>query len=163
MSLFETFVNAELPKRIGTNDDPTAVPAGKVPVTTGVGLLTSFENYSAPTEHKSYIAAANVRIHHVVVGQPDGKARELDLDNAAHGLSILGIARQSADAGVTFSVQSSGYMTEAGWSWTPGAPIFAGAAGILTQSAPAGEFIVIVALALSETELTVSLNTPIYF
>ncbi len=42
---FETFVNAELPKRIATNANPLAVPAGMVPVTTGVGLLTEFKPY----------------------------------------------------------------------------------------------------------------------
>ena len=162
MSQFENFVNSELPKRIGTNDDPTAVPAGKVPVTTGVGLLTVFEDYGAPPEYKSYMAAAPVRAHHVVVGQVDGKARELDIDTPGHGLSILGIARTAADTGVTFSVQSSGYMTEAGWSWTPNEPIYAGAEGLLTQSVPAGSFIVIVALALSATEINVFLQTPIY-
>jgi hypothetical protein len=163
MSQFESFVNAELPKRIGTNADPTSVPAGKVPVTTGVGLLTEFEDYGAPPEYKNYVAAFAVRAHHVVVGQVDGKARELDVDNASHGFSILGIARQSADASVTFSVQSSGYMTEAGWSWNTGDPIFAGTDGALTQTVPSGAFCVVVAMALSATEITVSLQTPIYF
>lgn len=43
---FESFVNAELPKRIATNTDPLSVPAGMVPVTTGVGLLTEFKPYN---------------------------------------------------------------------------------------------------------------------
>lgn len=43
---FESFVNAELPKRISTNADPLSVPSGMVPVTTGVGLLTEFKPYS---------------------------------------------------------------------------------------------------------------------
>ena len=115
-----------------------------------------------PPEYKSYMAAAPVRAHHVVVGQVDGKARELGIDTPGHGLSILGIARTAADTGVTFSVQSSGYMTEAGWSWAPNEPIYAGAEGLLTQSIPAGSFIVIVALALSATEINVFLQTPIY-
>lgn len=37
---FETFVNTELPKRIGTNESPTTPQAGDLPVFTGVGLLT---------------------------------------------------------------------------------------------------------------------------
>ena len=43
---FESFVNAELPKRIATNVDPLSVPEGMVPVTTGVGLLTEFKPYN---------------------------------------------------------------------------------------------------------------------
>ena len=37
---FETFVNTELPKRIGTNESPITPEAGDIPVFTGVGLLT---------------------------------------------------------------------------------------------------------------------------
>ncbi len=44
---FENFVNAELPKRLATNINPLAVPAGKVPVTTGIGLLVEFMDYVA--------------------------------------------------------------------------------------------------------------------
>jgi hypothetical protein len=39
---FEVFVNDELPKRISTQDDPTTVPAGYIPVSTGVGLGVEF-------------------------------------------------------------------------------------------------------------------------
>ena len=38
VTAFEDFVNVELPKRISTEEDPLAVVAGKIPVTTGVGL-----------------------------------------------------------------------------------------------------------------------------
>lgn len=44
---FETFVNTELPKRIGTNESPTTPQAGDLPVFTGVGLLTESKT---PTE-----------------------------------------------------------------------------------------------------------------
>jgi hypothetical protein len=46
---FENFVNLELPKRIATNENPLNVQAGKVPVTTGVGLLTEFKDYNVGT------------------------------------------------------------------------------------------------------------------
>jgi hypothetical protein len=38
---FQDFVNLELPKRLGTNADPTQVQQGLIPVTTGIGLLTT--------------------------------------------------------------------------------------------------------------------------
>lgn len=44
---FEVFVNAELPKRISTEDNPLTIPANKVPVTTGVGLSTTFLDYNS--------------------------------------------------------------------------------------------------------------------
>ncbi len=44
--LFQGYVNAELPKRVATNEDPTQIPEGKVFVTTGVGLITELKPYS---------------------------------------------------------------------------------------------------------------------
>ncbi len=41
---FENFVNTEIPKRLATNTDPLTVPSGKMPVTTGVGLLVEFQD-----------------------------------------------------------------------------------------------------------------------
>lgn len=42
---FENFVNAELPKRISTEQDPLTTPVDKVFVTTGVGLTTECKAY----------------------------------------------------------------------------------------------------------------------
>lgn len=39
---FETFVNVELPKRPSTNQDPLILPAGMLPISTGVGLELEF-------------------------------------------------------------------------------------------------------------------------
>lgn len=44
---FQEYVNKELPKRIATNDAAVDMEAGKVFVTTGVGLLTEAQSYSA--------------------------------------------------------------------------------------------------------------------
>ena len=162
MSDFEDFVNVELPKRIATNQNPLSVPADMVWVTTGVGLMVELRPYGADPATKDYTATLDVRAHHVVVGQAGDGVRELDITDNSHGISILGIATQAALTGETTKVQSSGYMTEAGWSWTPEEPIYAGAEGLLTQTLPAGNYVVIVALALSATEINVSIQTPIY-
>lgn len=41
---FQNFVNEELPKRISTNDESTEVKEGLIPVSTGVGLTTTFKS-----------------------------------------------------------------------------------------------------------------------
>ncbi len=43
---FQTFVSEELPKRISTNDISTDVGAGLIPVSTGIGLSTTFKSAS---------------------------------------------------------------------------------------------------------------------
>ncbi|MGM0587075.1 MAG: hypothetical protein ACQETE_01555 [Bacteroidota bacterium] len=40
---FQDFVNTELPKRINSDQDPTSIPAGYIPVSTGVGLQTQLQ------------------------------------------------------------------------------------------------------------------------
>lgn len=42
---FEAFVNAELPKRVYTQDSPLSWPAGKVVVSTGTGLSVSIQDF----------------------------------------------------------------------------------------------------------------------
>ena len=43
---FQKFVNKELPKRINTEQDPTALEEGRIPVSTGIGLQTEFKRPS---------------------------------------------------------------------------------------------------------------------
>lgn len=52
---FEDFVGDELPKRISTNEDPTGVIPGKIPVTTGIGLsvkLSTTDEIFTGIKHK---------------------------------------------------------------------------------------------------------------
>ena len=44
---FEDFVNVELPKRVSSKDNALTMTAGKIPVTTGVGLDCTFVNPSS--------------------------------------------------------------------------------------------------------------------
>lgn len=48
-----------------------------------------------------------------------------------------GVTKTSVVLGSTVKVTQSGLMTDAGWTWTPNVPIFVGANGVLTQTAPA--------------------------
>ena len=69
---------------------------------------------------------------------------------------LAGITKGAASIGNLAAIQTSGYMTEPSWSWTPDAPIFVGASGVLTQSAPSG-VARRVAWALSTTEINIDL------
>lgn len=63
----------------------------------------------------------------------DGLMTQPDVDS----LSIYaGVNRIAAVSGDSLSVVRSGLMTENGWTWTPNAPIFIGADGVLTQTQP---------------------------
>lgn len=69
---------------------------------------------------------------------------------------LAGISTGAASLGDTANLQRSGLMTEPSWTWTPDAPVFVGAAGVLTQTPPSGTARRI-AWAISATEINVDL------
>lgn len=70
----------------------------------------------------------------------------------------LGISRTSAMVGAEVEVQYAGLMEDSAWAWTPAAPIFCGAAGVLTQTPPASGNIRRVAWAMEPQKIMVGLS-----
>ncbi|MBE0438301.1 MAG: hypothetical protein IBX57_00845 [Gammaproteobacteria bacterium] len=56
-SPFENFVNLELPKRVSTEQNPLGLDAGKIPISTGVGLGVEFK---LPSEIEGINGSGNV-------------------------------------------------------------------------------------------------------
>ena len=86
-----------------------------------------------------------------------------DADTAVQANTAVGISNTAVGgAGGDVEVITAGYMTDAAWTWTPGAPIFCGATGALTQNAatPTG-FLQQIAVATSATEVVVSIETAV--
>jgi hypothetical protein len=73
---------------------------------------------------------------------------------------LAGITTAAASAASFVRVLSRGYMTNPSWSWTPEAPIFVGAYGVLTQAVPSGVARRI-AWAVSPTEINIDLFPPL--
>ena len=65
-----------------------------------------------------------------------------------------GVTRMATVIGDPIDVVRSGLMTENGWTWTPNAPVFIAADGVLTQTQPAyGNPVRRIGWAISETQL----------
>jgi hypothetical protein len=81
----------------------------------------------------------------------DGLYTQPDVDS----LSVYaGVTRMATIAGDPINVVRSGLLSESGWTWTPNAPIFIGANGMLTQTQPtAGNPVRRIGWAISATEL----------
>jgi hypothetical protein len=155
---FELFCSAEIPKRIGTNTDPLTVPAGQVPVTTGVGLLTEFQPYSGgsgvPTV--SITAAENIGGHRAVL------ASGLYADNGTLPNSIvIGISTGAVSSGGQITCQVAGEMTEVSWTWDTSKPVYLGSAGLLTQTVPTAGVIVEIGKPTAATKLLIEIQPPI--
>lgn len=81
----------------------------------------------------------------------DGMYTQPDADSLA---TYAGVTRMATIPGDPINVVRSGLITEGAWTWTPDAPIFIGADGVLTQTQPtAGNPVRRIGWAISATEL----------
>lgn len=140
--------------RIWVTDDLGASPAPGAPPN-----LASVIQDEVDTIDK--IAAQSLGGNRVVYQSSATQVDYVDNQNLAQVQLVLGITQHAADALSTVAVQISGEMTDVSWSWTTGGLIFAGANGVLTQTANTTGFLQRVGIALSATVLKVEIHDPI--
>ena len=75
----------------------------------------------------------------------------------------VGLSSGAVDMGEEIDVQPNGrIMDMAGWSWSVGGLIYLGSAGGLRQSVPsAGEWYVVLGVALSATAMLINIQNPV--
>lgn len=156
-SAFEDFVNLEIPKRIATNDNPVTVPPGMVPVSTGIGLMTTFIELETGNKILTLTTESDLSGHRAIAITDLGFANYLSLDLWDR---CIGISTHSALNGSTIKIQSTGEIVEPTWNWVVGQPIFAHEDGIISQT-PSESFIVVIGKAISQTKILLNLETPI--
>ncbi len=105
-------------------------------------------------------AAVNITSGQVLALTAAG-AVPADTSNPGHRWAATAVAASSALAGDQVSLATSGRITEAAWSWTPGDPIYVGAAGTLTQSPPTAGWLRVIGHAESSISVWVQLHQPI--
>lgn len=81
---FEAFVNAELPKRVYTQDSPLSWPAGKVVVSTGTGLSVSIQDFPQVP-----VTSVNSQIGDVIVSPLSIGAIPASEKGATNGVATL--------------------------------------------------------------------------
>ena len=108
-----------------------------------------------------YLAAEALGGHRVVRCASDG-LRYADATHPAHAGGVAGITTAAFSAGDAVTLVSLGELVELSWNWTPDAPVFVGANGVLTQTLPAGAaFSQVVGVATSPTSMFVRLREPV--
>jgi len=105
-------------------------------------------------------ASAAIGGHRVVVASGADGVLVADPSDITHLHRVIGITEGAAVLGDGIDVRYAGEMTEGSWNWTPDAPVYAGAAGVLTQTPPSGAWLRIVAVAISATRIVVDLREP---
>lgn len=77
---------------------------------------------------------------------------------------LLGMTTGAISAGAEGPVRLSGEVTEPSWSLTPGAPVYLGDSGLITQLVPAlpgSKFLQVIGVALTSTSIVLEKRDPI--
>lgn len=102
--------------------------------------------------------------HRVVrIDAATGKAVYADNSVLADAGALLGVTLGAAVLNASVRVQAFGELTEATWTWTPGAALYLGTAGQLTETPPElpAVFSECVAFALTATTILIDTEIPI--
>ena len=105
-------------------------------------------------------AAENIPVYSVVALRSTG-ARKANTTVAANRWAACAIATSSATTGQTFTIKTSGSITDAAWAWVPDAPIYCTTTGALTQTAPVTGWLRVVAHAETTSRIFVQIHQPI--
>lgn len=114
---------------------PDALP---YPLEAQVSSLLDDVGLTAPSDLRQTVVASTVLSgHRAVTPAANGQVGYASNDNAAHLHAPLWITLGAASSGGEVQVMKAGPITEPSWTWTPGAPVYLGTNGTLTQTAPA--------------------------
>lgn len=106
----------------------------------------------------TYTAGEDISAYNVLAQGSDGKVYVADSSDTSDIQKVIGLAETSASTDDSISVRSVGKMTNAGWSWTPGAKLYYTNSGTLTESVPATGFVQQVAVAETATTITLKIG-----
>jgi hypothetical protein len=76
-------------------------------------------------------------------------------------IPAIGIALYGTAAGAAVSVQNSGEITCSGWTWTPGATVYLGTLGALTQTSPITGLWQILGTAITSTVILLNIQNSV--
>jgi len=104
-------------------------------------------------------AAVPIGGHRAVYRRPDGLIDYASADNPGCMNESIWITTGAAAAGDDVTAVVLGELSEPSWTWTPGAPIFLGLTGILTQTPlaePTADFLAVIGYAPIPTKMFVN-------
>lgn len=89
-----------------------------------------------------------------------GNILKMDLD-VTYANSCVGISTTAATTGNSINVVHGSEITDNSWNWNMNQAIYCGADGVLTQTPPAGPFMLEVACVIAPNKILVSIQKPI--
>lgn len=108
-------------------------------------------------------AAANVSGGKAVTLNAAGQVLHANGANAAMAHSVAGISLNGGAAGADITIiTTGGEIEESVWNWQANKPVFLGADGVLTQTAPTSGYLLVVGVAVGPTRMLVKVQQPIF-
>ena len=108
---------------------------------------------TATVQRPTLIAEQPIIAYKIVTTNDAGQGIYADASTRAHVDQVIGLAAAAAAAGSAFEVIESGFVTNSGWSWVAGEPLFLGNTGDIVRNPTAGVFTLQIGYAKSATEI----------
>ena len=136
---------------------PSVVELTTAPTEIVLAIRTGAVTNNFGSDTVNVTAAENLSGHRIVTVEGYYASK----DTANDKFKVLGITTGAVTNGSEATVQISGYVTEAGWNFTVGNPVFLSTNGHLTQTVPTDGFRLIVGKPKTATTLFLELSEPI--
>lgn len=114
----------------------------------------------AGVTYLTFLADGALGGHRAVVMTTVGKVGYADNTMLTHANGVLGITIGAAADGDSVNVQTTGEVIEPSWNWTLNLPVFLSVNGLLTQTYPTGEFVLIIGVPTAPTKLIIGVKLP---
>lgn len=112
---------------------------------------------------ETYIAGTALGGQRIVVTNSSGEAIYAQNTDAAHANMATKITTGAAESSAEVTVQFIGTMTDVSFNWTPGATLYLGVNGLMTQTPPTSPavFSKVVAVAETATKILLVQEPPV--
>jgi hypothetical protein len=112
---------------------------------------------------ETYITATAIGGQRIVVTNSSGEAIYAQNTDAAHANMATKITTGAAESSAEVTVQFIGTMTDVSFTWTPGATLYLGVNGLMTQTPPTSPavFSKVVAVAETATKILLVQEPPV--
>jgi hypothetical protein len=111
-----------------------------------------------------FIAGVNLSGQRLIrVDATTGKAIYADNLTLADAGNVIGVSTGAAALNATVTVLAFGEMSESYWTWTPGAALYVGANGVITETPPESPalFSQCIGFAIAATAIFINIEIPI--
>lgn len=108
----------------------------------------------------SLVAATDLIAFKVLTSDATGKATYADAGTLAHAGRVIGVGTVASLTGGSVTIAEDGVLSNAGWAWSPGVPLYLGISGDIVTT-QVGVFSVQIGYAITATSIQVNIGNSI--